>query len=690
MDIAVKNRWFVIWAGTVWLFGLSCLPLAAQVPLSAGTYANNFDSLGAASAGWTNNLTLPGWYASKGDGDATNILAGTGSGTTGSIYSYGVNGSHPAADRALGSLAGSAIPYAYGLRFTNDTALPRSNITVSFTGEQWRTGSTNSPQMLAFTWRVADIPCTNAHSGGSWSNFPALDFVSPNLTADTAALDGNAATNRQIFSSIVLTGVVVDPGQELFLRWLDVDDGGSDNALAIDDVTVSSSAVAARPPFFITQPQSQLAYAGGDATFIVEAGGTKPLHYQWQFAGTNLSGATDSSLSLLNVTAAQNGDYLVVVTNAVGATNSQVATLIVQAPPVAGFSLLTYNVAGNGATDWSTNAPQVQAIARILQHLTPDIITFNEIPFSLRYEMTNFTAAFLPGFQVALSSGTDGSIVSAIASRFPITRSNKWLDGIDLRSFGYSNADNALDNFTRDLYEAEIAVPGFPRRLHVFTTHLKSSDPDYTEGALKRAAEAAAITNWFATNFFVHYPYDPYTLSGDMNEADTNQLSIQRLLSSTVDLHLTNPTNPVTGRINTFSTTTVNPSSRIDYIFPGGLLASNIASSQVFRSMVLTNPAPPPPLLTNDEKTASDHLPVMMVFNNPYDKPFRITSLTRSNTNLTLEWESVFGQPYRVDASANLIAWEVLASNLVAASNRFTFATNVTAEERFLRVYRVP
>ena len=28
------------------------------------------------------------------------------------------------------------------------------------------------------------------------------------------------------------------------------------------------------------------------------------------------------------------------------------------------LSLLTYNVGGNGTTDWSTNAPQVQAIAR--------------------------------------------------------------------------------------------------------------------------------------------------------------------------------------------------------------------------------------------------------------------------------------------------------------------------------------
>jgi len=31
---------------------------------------------------------------------------------------------------------------------------------------------------------------------------------------------------------------------------------------------------------------------------------------------------------------------------------------------VAAFTLLTYNVAGNGTTDWSTNAPLVRAIRR--------------------------------------------------------------------------------------------------------------------------------------------------------------------------------------------------------------------------------------------------------------------------------------------------------------------------------------
>lgn len=172
-----------------------------------------------------------------------------------------------------------------------------------------------------------------------------------------------------------------------------------------------------------------------------------------------------------------------------------------------------------------------------------------------------------------------------------------------------------------------------------------------------------------------------------MNDSDTNALALQRLFSPPTGLKLTHPRNPVTGSINTFSIQG-SLNERLDYIFPNGLLFSNIKTSQVFRTD-LPNPLPPN-LHSNDDVVASDHLPVMMVFNHPYDQPFRLTAITRSPPNVKLEWESVFGQPYRVDVSSNLIAWNVLASNLTATSNVFTLVTNVTGEARFFRVYRVP
>src|SRR6185369_7618598 len=77
-------------------------------------------------------------------------------------------------------------------------------------------------------------------------------------------------------------------------------------------LTVNAAATA---PTITTQPASQTVTAGSNATFSVVASGTAPLTYQWLFNGTNISGATNSSLTLTNVQSANAGSYTVTVTN---------------------------------------------------------------------------------------------------------------------------------------------------------------------------------------------------------------------------------------------------------------------------------------------------------------------------------------------------------------------------------------
>lgn len=59
-----------------------------------------------------------------------------------------------------------------------------------------------------------------------------------------------------------------------------------------------------------------------------------------------------------------------------------------------------------------------------------------------------------------------------------------------------------------------------------------------------------------------------------------------------------------------------------------------------FRTDLL--PSPPRPLLAGDAATASDHLPVVMVFNYP-DPPLQVT-LTPSNAALDLRWPALVGR----------------------------------------------
>src|SRR6185503_3950428 len=67
----------------------------------------------------------------------------------------------------------------------------------------------------------------------------------------------------------------------------------------VDDLLLGTSfadVVANFPPVITTQPTNQTVFEGANASFIVVAGGTPPLSYQWQFNGTNLNAATNSRL----------------------------------------------------------------------------------------------------------------------------------------------------------------------------------------------------------------------------------------------------------------------------------------------------------------------------------------------------------------------------------------------------------
>jgi alpha-tubulin suppressor-like RCC1 family protein len=81
-------------------------------------------------------------------------------------------------------------------------------------------------------------------------------------------------------------------------------------------------------PMLITaQPQSQVRYAGGTATFTLGLLATEPIRYQWRFNGVDLAGATNATLGLSNLLAEQGGLYLVVVSNAYGSITSAPAQL---------------------------------------------------------------------------------------------------------------------------------------------------------------------------------------------------------------------------------------------------------------------------------------------------------------------------------------------------------------------------
>ncbi len=458
-------------------------------------------------------------------------------------------------------------------------------------------------------------------------------------------------------------------------------------SIALDDLRVGTSFadVYAGPsiiaPIISLQPSNALAVEGGVATFTAAATGTAPLGYQWKFNGNPISGATNTTLMLFNLTTNAAGLYSLTVANAAGSTNSVAAMLTVIQPNASGtLTLVHYNVKGNFTTNWSTNSPQVQAIARQLRHLDPDIIALNEIPNGFQYEMTNWMTAFFPAYQLAVSPGGDNALRSGVISRFPITRSHSWLENASLTNYGYDGT------YTRDLFEAEITVPGATEPVHVFTTHLKSAAD--VDAQRRRAAECSAISNHFATVFIPTNGYRPYLLTGDLNEdiaipMSQNLQAIQRLTNAT-GLKLTTPLNPFT-LANFTHSIQGSMDARFDYVMPSGLLSSNIANSQIFRTDLLPPPLPSN-LNSNDDIVASDHLPVVMVFN--YPDPLLLTSLSMSNQTVTLTWPALIGRKFSVLSSTNLTTWTVTASNLVSLAPQVTWNTTASADAKYFRVIR--
>ncbi|MEI7732437.1 MAG: immunoglobulin domain-containing protein, partial [Verrucomicrobiota bacterium] len=86
-------------------------------------------------------------------------------------------------------------------------------------------------------------------------------------------------------------------------------------------------------PTITQQPVGQSVYAGQNASFTVGASGVGLLTYQWYGNDALFSGQTNTTLTLTNVQAAQEGGYYVVVSNPYGSTTGSVALLALRILP---------------------------------------------------------------------------------------------------------------------------------------------------------------------------------------------------------------------------------------------------------------------------------------------------------------------------------------------------------------------
>lgn len=210
----------------------------AQVSITTTAVAinENFDSFpgGSGDIPFTSNITLAGWYCSFPAYRVSNgsNTVGSGGGTAGLVYNFGISGN---SDRALGSIgANSTGNIRYGLRLRNDTGLPISRIFVRFYGEQWRNGSNEAVHSLTFDYRIA--PTADDISAKGFVPVTALTFNGPVTGTPGGPVNGNLEANRVLREATFDLDIPI--GEEIMLRWTDINDAVNDHGLAIDDLTI--------------------------------------------------------------------------------------------------------------------------------------------------------------------------------------------------------------------------------------------------------------------------------------------------------------------------------------------------------------------------------------------------------------------------------------------------------------------
>ena len=223
--------------------------LRASVNFSGTDYIESFDSTlagtsvtGAFSATAGTQAAIPGssgWDGVKLSGTGTNAMNFTvdnGNGNAGAIYNYGATGGP---DRALGVVASGTNIAGFGVSIVNTNATALTDLWIMYQGEFWRS-STSTQNTLTFAYEIGPAGSTTYLSDAGAIGVASLNLVGPPAVATNGPLDGTLAGNETSFLGH-LTGIDVEPGQSLYVRWQDANDVGNDAGLAVDDFHLSTN-----------------------------------------------------------------------------------------------------------------------------------------------------------------------------------------------------------------------------------------------------------------------------------------------------------------------------------------------------------------------------------------------------------------------------------------------------------------
>jgi hypothetical protein len=208
----------------------------AQVAVSSLSYSQDFNALGTVSGTWTDNTTIPGWYAANNNAGVVTAYAATTSGSGGgtsssTFYNLGVSGDP---DRAPGGAPSSTRFNLFGLRLVNDTGSAFNDIQVKYDVEQWSDRGTAN---VTLSYQKFGAGLGNLSTLTGWT--PLLTTPSP-LPTSVTPVTGIGNTTGLVPNVLAgASALGLANGDELWLRWDIAKTGGQNSTHGIDNVFVS-------------------------------------------------------------------------------------------------------------------------------------------------------------------------------------------------------------------------------------------------------------------------------------------------------------------------------------------------------------------------------------------------------------------------------------------------------------------
>ncbi len=269
---------------------LGAMSSQAQTSISGiGTsYTQNFNTLTVAGS-WTDNSTIPGWYAQDTYvNDVSSFSLSTGSSVTPGLVSYGNS-----SDRALGFAPDGLNfggEFCIGWRMKNETGVDITHLDITWTGEQWKDGDTDS-QPIILRYFISSDPI-NTIDRYVLTDVLDATFTSPSTT-NAGALDGNNSANRLQQTHTVTASI--PNGSEIILVWVKSDQINN-HLLAIDDISITARS--STPQTITFPPASNINKTYGDAAFALTATASSGLIVSYTSSDTNVATISGSTVTI--------------------------------------------------------------------------------------------------------------------------------------------------------------------------------------------------------------------------------------------------------------------------------------------------------------------------------------------------------------------------------------------------------